>query len=493
MGLAQEKLQTETEVPSLNQCSLGTNRIVHMFRRIKQKFVSLGEGFRFAVERPIASEVCSDKILVSGWAASYDNTPVQVKILINDSYTKVISCTRQRLDVASALGLDNKTLGFECSLSWEEIGVDIDEVSLSVQFVHGKQVGVIGPFCIRRNLGREDQKFIFCIERPSNNEIVSGDIEISGWAFALDGKPVYGTVNVDGHTDTKLEFNQPRPDVGNVYNISCDSKPFGFKKLIAWSDLESDVSEVRLELTLEHGGDFFVFGPYRVVKTGASQLRHQRGSFSEVWDGASVDKISAFSSVAGTSDTKEFFLSGESTAQTLYEALDINYNDVVLEIGCGVARIGKFLAPRCRKWIGSDISANMLRYANETMKGVSNFELCKLDSCKLTPFEDGSVDKLYCSTVFMHLDEWDRYSYVLEAFRVLRSKGRCYFDNINLAGDGGWAVFEDISRIDSAQRSAAVSKASTAEELKTYLLRAGFEVGLIRLEPLYVSVVGVKP
>jgi hypothetical protein len=42
--------------------------------------------------------------------------------------------------------------------------------------------------------------------------------------------------------------------------------------------------------------------------------------------------------------------------------------------------------------------------------------------------------------VFMHLEPWDQNNCVLEAFRVLRPKGRIYVDNINLCSDGGWGV-----------------------------------------------------
>jgi hypothetical protein len=74
----------------------------------------------------------------------------------------------------------------------------------------------------------------------------------------------------------------------------------------------------------------------------------------------------------------------------------------------------------------------------------------------------------------MHLEEWDRYNYLLEAFRVLRPGGRVYCDNANLCGDEGWAVFEESRRYAPAERPPHISKCSTPQEIEAFLTRAGF-------------------
>lgn len=225
----------------------------------------------------------------------------------------------------------------------------------------------------------------------------------------------------------------------------------------------------------------------------ASILGLKRGDYKSTWNRISKTKDLAMIGVAGTADSSEFFSAGKSTADTIAEALRLGSNDQVLEIGCGVARIGKFLAPRIRTWIGADISGEMLKIARGNLEGIANCELIELVKSDLSPFEDCSLDKVYCSAVFMHLDEWDRYRYVAEAFRVLRMGGECYFDNINLAGDIGWDIFTAMSRHDPLLRPANISKSSTTEELKTYLARAGFVE--IREFPgsHFVAVAGKKP
>ena len=93
----------------------------------------------------------------------------------------------------------------------------------------------------------------------------------------------------------------------------------------------------------------------------------------------------------------------------------------------------------------------------------------------------------------MHLDEWDRYRYVEEAFRVLRPGGRCYFDNINLGGKQGWEIFLQMAQHPPALRPPNISKASTGEELRIYFSKAGFADIQIYPGDHFVAAVGTKP
>ena len=71
----------------------------------------------------------------------------------------------------------------------------------------------------------------------------------------------------------------------------------------------------------------------------------------------------------------------------------------------------------------------------------------------------------------MHLDEWDRYEYVKEAYRVLKPGGRVYFDNFSITI--GLADFEAHAKL--SVRPSHISKSSTPEELREYLIRSNFE------------------
>ena len=49
-------------------------------------------------------------------------------------------------------------------------------------------------------------------------------------------------------------------------------------------------------------------------------------------------------------------------------------------------------------------------------------ELVEISGYDLSGVADASVDVVYCTVVFMHLESWDRYNYISEAFRVLRPR-----------------------------------------------------------------------
>jgi len=79
--------------------------------------------------------------------------------------------------------------------------------------------------------------------------------------------------------------------------------------------------------------------------------------------------------LGGSEDEEELTRSGIGTTNFLLENIGMDSGDVVLEIGCGIGRVGKQLASRCRKWIGCDVSARMLNLAAERLRGFPNVEL----------------------------------------------------------------------------------------------------------------------
>jgi ubiquinone/menaquinone biosynthesis C-methylase UbiE len=218
-----------------------------------------------------------------------------------------------------------------------------------------------------------------------------------------------------------------------------------------------------------------------------------RSSYKATWQALAATPETAAMAVAGYTAEEQLLESGRHTVEVLERLIGIGASDVILEIGCGVGRVGKLLSPRCRKWIGADISGRMLAVAARRLEGVPNVELVELGAVGLGEIPDASVDAVYCTVVFMHLFEWDRYRYVAEAFRVLKPGGRCFFDNLDITSGHGWKVFTDGLAYDLERRPAHLSMVSSGDELRTYTERAGFrEVRVHRWDDAWVGVTGLK-
>jgi ubiquinone/menaquinone biosynthesis C-methylase UbiE len=217
-----------------------------------------------------------------------------------------------------------------------------------------------------------------------------------------------------------------------------------------------------------------------------------RSEYKKVWSALSTTLDQAKLHVIGVTDEDALRATGEETLGFLQESVGIRKNDVVLEIGCGIGRVGKLVAPLCQKWIGCDVASNMLSLAAERLRDLPSVELKEISGYDLKGVGDDSVDVVYCTVVFMHLEPWDRYNYILEAFRVLRPSGRIYVDNINLCSDGGWKVFEVHRAMSSTNRPSHMTQNSTPQEIETYLTRAGFSDVQIRTNDDWIRASGIK-
>jgi ubiquinone/menaquinone biosynthesis C-methylase UbiE len=217
-----------------------------------------------------------------------------------------------------------------------------------------------------------------------------------------------------------------------------------------------------------------------------------RSEYKKVWSALSATLDQAKLHVIGVTDEEALRATGEETLGFLQQSVGVRKDDVILEIGCGIGRVGRLVAPLCRKWIGCDVSSNMLALAAERLKDLPGIELKEISGYDLSNVADESVDVVYCTVVFMHLETWDRYNYVVEAFRVLRPGGRIYVDNINLCSDGGWKVFETHRAMSPTNRPPHMTQNSTPQEIEAYLKHAGFSDIHVRTDDDWVRASGVK-
>ena len=227
----------------------------------------------------------------------------------------------------------------------------------------------------------------------------------------------------------------------------------------------------------------------------AERLRlKDRSNYKETWTALAQTNNDAANSVAGYVAEDELDVTARHTVDVLREYIGINPTDDILEIGCGIGRVGKVLAPLCNTWTGSDISAGMLDIARRRTAEHSNVKLCELHAVGLAEFDDNSFDVVYCTVVFMHLFEWDRFTYVKEALRVLRPGGRCFFDNVDITSDHGKEFFALSATHPIDTRPPHIGMVSSGDELRSYGEWSGMaNIEIHRWDNAWVGLTGTKP
>ena len=227
----------------------------------------------------------------------------------------------------------------------------------------------------------------------------------------------------------------------------------------------------------------------------AERLRlKDRSNYKETWTALAQTNNDAANSVAGYVAEDELAVTAQHTVDVLREYIGINPTDDILEIGCGIGRVGKVLAPLCNTWTGADISAGMLDIARRRTAEHANVKLCELHAVGLAELDDNSFDVVYCTVVFMHLFEWDRFTYVKEALRVLRPGGRCFFDNVDITSDHGKEFFALSASHPIDTRPPHIGMVSSGDELRSYGEWSGMaDIEIHRWDNAWVGLTGTKP
>ena len=239
----------------------------------------------------------------------------------------------------------------------------------------------------------------------------------------------------------------------------------------------------------------FVLGYSIRIRAEIPRLdEYRRSEYAAVWNELSHGLPQAMWAAAGEPNEEGLRKAGAAVVARMRSRVRIDASTDVLEIGCGVGRVGWALAGMCRSWIGTDISRNMLEHASKRLAGFDNVSFVELSKSGLQEIPTASVDLVYCTNMLPHLSETDRWRYVSEAQRVLRPGGVLYIDTVALDSQEGWAMLENNFRLRQAgSRPPYEPLPSTDEEFLCYFRRAGFVDVRVEREGSLLIAIGATP
>jgi SAM-dependent methyltransferase len=202
-------------------------------------------------------------------------------------------------------------------------------------------------------------------------------------------------------------------------------------------------------------------------------------SYKQFWNHQAATPESALAAVDGSVSEEVVQITGRSTARQVATALELSSDDRILELGCGVGRIGRELAPHCARWTGVDISEKMISHARERLGHLDNTNFHLLERTSLEAVAESSLTKAYSVAVLCHMDKEDLYLYMKELHRTVRPGGLIYVETWNLAHPIGWKRWEyevaNWRRSEQKQRKdVARNQFCTPDEFQLYVRQAGF-------------------
>jgi ubiquinone/menaquinone biosynthesis C-methylase UbiE len=153
----------------------------------------------------------------------------------------------------------------------------------------------------------------------------------------------------------------------------------------------------------------------------------------------------------------------------------IDNDSIVLDVGCGIGRIEKFLGPLCGELHAVDVSSGMLKKAKKRLSGQSNIFLQKLNGTDLRCYHDNKFDFVFTMLVLQHMEKEDAYVYLKEIYRVLKKGGKVFLQFPNLLS----IYYFDKSFVEYAKhgyRSITRVRPYTLPEVRKILESIDFEI-----------------
>ena len=101
---------------------------------------------------------------------------------------------------------------------------------------------------------------------------------------------------------------------------------------------------------------------------------------------------------------------------------------IILDYGCGMGRVAKYIAPYIGRVICADVSKTYLKVARKYLKEYNNIKYLHVNGKDLRQLPDESIDAAYSIGVFVHINKHDALKLFKEIKRSLKPGGLLIVD-----------------------------------------------------------------
>lgn len=189
------------------------------------------------------------------------------------------------------------------------------------------------------------------------------------------------------------------------------------------------------------------------------------------WNLKADSENKAMLMISQTANTNDFWKTGREIALSIVPHMDAN--DVVLDFGCGIGRVAKFVAPHVRELWCVDVSSRMLRFASKALSDLSNVHLLRTNGIKMQ-LRDEMFDFAYSILTLQHLEKEDAYAALSEIQRVLKVGGLAYFSFPNFLSKEYFKGF--LKNVKNPDFSPIRTRLYTPQEVEKILTTMRFKV-----------------
>ncbi|MCJ7719135.1 class I SAM-dependent methyltransferase [Candidatus Bathyarchaeota archaeon] len=189
----------------------------------------------------------------------------------------------------------------------------------------------------------------------------------------------------------------------------------------------------------------------------------------------------------GIGDEQEFWKRGEEDASRLLKF--VNKESTVLDVGCGIGRVMKSVAPHCREIHGVDTSALILRRTKNELKGLKNCFFHRKDFAGFS-FPDNSFDLIYSFYTLQHMEKEDAYLSLRRMHSMIKPQGIIYIQFPDFCSSHYFSLFEEYALRHS--KYGARVRCYTKPEIEQLYAGAGIKITEYKKENENIFVTGKR-